>query len=108
MLERPQGSFTAIAPDGAPDISVIVPTFNEEENLDDCLASAAFAEEVLVVDSFSKDRTPAIAATHGARLLQHSEGICRRDLRVHCAFRRARNARLFELEQGALAGDCGP
>lgn len=52
-------------------ITVIVPTFNEEENLDDCLASAAFAEEVLVVDSFSSDRTPAIAAAHGARFVQH-------------------------------------
>jgi len=50
---------------------VIVPTFNEEENLEDCLVSAAFAEEVLVVDSFSKDRTAEIAAAHGARFLQH-------------------------------------
>jgi len=49
-----------------------------------------------------------LAFTQPARLLQRSEGICRRDLRVHCACRRARNARLFELEQGALAGDRGP
>ena len=52
-------------------LTVIVPTFNEEENLDACLASVAFAEEVLVVDSFSTDRTPAIAAAHGVRFLQH-------------------------------------
>ena len=50
---------------------MIVPTFNEEENLDACLASVAFAQEVLVVDSFSTDRTPEIAAAHGARFVQH-------------------------------------
>lgn len=52
-------------------ITVIVPTLNEEENLDACLASAAFAEEILVVDSFSTDRTPEIAAARGARFIQH-------------------------------------
>jgi len=52
-------------------LTVIVPTFNEEEILDDCLASVAFADEVLVVDSFSTDRTPEVAAAHGARFVQH-------------------------------------
>jgi glycosyltransferase involved in cell wall biosynthesis len=50
---------------------VIVPTFNEEDNIGDCLASVKFAGEVMVVDSFSTDRTPEIARSFGARFIQH-------------------------------------
>ena len=52
-------------------ISVLVPTLNEEEVLDDCLASVDWADEILVVDSGSTDRTLEIARAHGARILEH-------------------------------------
>lgn len=52
-------------------LTVLIPTYNEEENLEECLASVPFATEILVVDSFSADRTPEIARAHGVRLLQH-------------------------------------
>ena len=42
-------------------LSAIIPTFNEEENLRECLESVRWADEVLVVDSFSQDRTVDIA-----------------------------------------------
>jgi len=44
-------------------LSAIVTTFNEEGNIAGCLAALSFADEILVVDSFSKDRTVEIAAT---------------------------------------------
>ena len=53
-------------------LSLLLPTFNEEENLPDCLASVKdLADEILVVDSFSTDRTVEIAKEAGARVLQH-------------------------------------
>ena len=53
-------------------LSVIVPTFNEESNIAECLAGLSFADEILVVDSFSTDRTVAIASgAPGVRVLQH-------------------------------------
>ena len=51
-------------------ITVIVPTFNEEENLDDCLRSVTWADEILVVDSFSTDRTLEIARRYTSRIVQ--------------------------------------
>jgi glycosyltransferase involved in cell wall biosynthesis len=54
-----------------PGLSVVVTTYNEQERVGECLARLAFADEVLVVDSFSTDQTAAIAAQHGARVLQH-------------------------------------
>ncbi|HEV7663940.1 MAG TPA: glycosyltransferase family 2 protein [Chloroflexota bacterium] len=52
-------------------LSVLIPTLNEELNLPDCLASVAWADEVFVVDSFSTDRTLAIAHEAGATVVQH-------------------------------------
>ena len=51
-------------------VSVLALTYNEEDNLPRCLASVAWADDVLVVDSFSTDRTVEIARAHGARVLQ--------------------------------------
>ena len=51
-------------------LTAIVPTFNEEVNIRDCLLSVSFADEVLVVDSFSTDRTLEIAQECGARIIQ--------------------------------------
>jgi glycosyltransferase involved in cell wall biosynthesis len=44
-----------------PRLTAIVTTFNEEVNIRACLESLAFADEILLVDSFSTDRTLAIA-----------------------------------------------
>lgn len=54
-------------------LSVVVITFNEERNLARCLASVKeVADEIVVLDSFSTDRTEAIAREHGARFVQHA------------------------------------
>ena len=52
-------------------LSVIIPCFNEEINLPDALKSVEWADEVIVVDSFSTDATVRIATEFGAKVLQH-------------------------------------
>jgi glycosyltransferase involved in cell wall biosynthesis len=53
-------------------ISVVVITFNEERNLDRCLSSVhGVADDIVVLDSRSTDRTRAIAERHGARVYHH-------------------------------------
>ncbi len=47
-----------------PRVSAIVTTFNEEANIAGCIESLLWCDEILVVDSFSSDRTPAIAAAY--------------------------------------------
>ena len=54
-------------------LTAIVPTFNEESNISDCLASLGFADEILVVDSFSTDRTVELAEpVSRVRVIQHA------------------------------------
>ncbi|MBI5363690.1 MAG: glycosyltransferase family 2 protein [Planctomycetes bacterium] len=43
---------------------------DEEDRIADCLASLAFCDEVVVVDSHSKDRTRALASELGARVIE--------------------------------------
>ena len=50
-------------------LSVILITQNAAAQLPECLASVAFADEVVVVDSGSSDGTAEIAARYGARVV---------------------------------------
>ncbi len=48
--------------------SILILTHNEERNLAACLASLAWCDDVVVLDSHSIDRTREIATAHGARV----------------------------------------
>ncbi len=41
-------------------VTAIIPTFNEEENIKDVIDSVSFADEILVIDSFSADEAVVI------------------------------------------------
>lgn len=51
-------------------VTAIIPTFNEEHNIEAAIASVSWADEIIVVDSFSTDKTIAIAKEKGVRILQ--------------------------------------
>jgi len=51
-------------------ISVIVITKDEEANIERCLSSVSWADEIVVVDSQSSDRTVEIARAYGARVIE--------------------------------------
>ena len=51
-------------PFGRPYVSAIVTCFNEEANIGGCIESLSWCDEVIVVDSYSTDRTAEIARSH--------------------------------------------
>jgi glycosyltransferase involved in cell wall biosynthesis len=51
-------------------ITVVIPTRNEERNLDACLSRLGAFADVWIVDSQSSDGTIAIAERHGARVIE--------------------------------------
>ena len=65
-----------------PDITILMPCLNEEENIDFCIdqaleyiSSRNLSGEVLIVDNDSTDNSAAIAASHGAIVItEHRRG----------------------------------
>ena len=56
-----------------PNISVVIITYNEERNIGRCLESVrGIADDIVVVDSFSTDKTGEICQQYGARFLKHA------------------------------------
>ena len=54
---------TSVMGDGRsrPKVTGVITSFNEEHNIGDCIESLEWCDEIIVVDSFSTDRTPEIA-----------------------------------------------
>jgi glycosyltransferase involved in cell wall biosynthesis len=54
-----------------PAVSVVTITWNEERNIERCLASVRWADDIVVVDSFSTDRTVELARRFTDKVIQH-------------------------------------
>ncbi len=52
-------------------VSVLIMTLDEEVNLQACLDSVAWSDDIVVLDSFSSDKTVEIAQAAGARVVKH-------------------------------------
>lgn len=76
------------------DVSIVIPTLNEEERLPACLAAAQpLGAETIVADGGSTDRTRELAAAAGAVVLDAQRG---RGIQLHAgAHRASRNTLLF-------------
>lgn len=53
-------------------VSIFIQTLNEEANIAACLECFSWSDDVVVLDSFSTDRTGEIAQRYGARFIQHA------------------------------------
>ena len=53
-------------------ITGIIPTFNEEKNIKEAIESLLWCDEIIVVDSYSKDKTQEIAKSfHNIKFFSH-------------------------------------
>lgn len=53
-------------------LSVLILAKNEAKNIQDCIKSVNFADDILVLDDFSTDTTKELAEKLGARVIQHA------------------------------------
>ncbi|MBF1325951.1 MAG: glycosyltransferase family 2 protein, partial [Megasphaera micronuciformis] len=53
-------------------LTALILAKNEERHISECVASVAFADEVLVIDDFSTDETVALAQASGAKVITHA------------------------------------
>ena len=54
-----------------PPVSILLPTYNVVSIVEQTLQSICWADEILVVDSFSNDGTLELCRQYGARIIQH-------------------------------------
>lgn len=59
-------------PAGKPPLSLAIITLNEERNIERCIRSVPWADDIVVVDSGSTDRTVEIAKSLGARVFSEA------------------------------------
>lgn len=58
------------------DLSIVIPTFNEEVQIERCVENAKrLTANVFVVDSFSTDKTIELAKNAGACVIQYEWGV---------------------------------
>lgn len=65
----PESVVIQVAQRARPPISVVVITRNEADNITDCLEGVRWADEIIVVDSGSTDRTRELARQQDARVI---------------------------------------
>ena len=54
-------------------LSVVIITYNEEKNIARCINSVKeIADEIVVLDSFSKDKTKEICLNLGVQFFEHA------------------------------------
>ena len=87
-------------PPARPRVTAVVLTRNEEEMIARCLARLSWADEMLVVDSLSTDRTVELAREAGARVLSHPF----RDFsdQTNWAFSQAEGEWIFQIDADEL------
>jgi len=51
-------------------ITAIIPTLNEEVNIEQAIKSVDFADEIMVIDSYSTDATVTLAKKHNVNVIQ--------------------------------------
>ena len=51
-------------------ITVIIPTLNEEIHIEKAIECVSFADEIIVIDSFSTDKTLALAKKYDVKIVQ--------------------------------------
>jgi glycosyltransferase involved in cell wall biosynthesis len=51
-------------------ITAIIPTLNEEIHIEDAIKSVGFADEIIVIDSFSTDKTIELAEKHQVKIIK--------------------------------------
>lgn len=81
-----------------PLVSVVVSAYNEEKNLPDCLSSVKFADEIIVVNNSSTDRTAAIAKQYTKDIITQENDPLKIDLQKNAGFVRANGEWILSLD----------
>ena len=79
-------------------ISVVISAFNEEKNIERCLKSLSFADEIVVVDNSSNDSTLEIAKKYTDKVFTQKNNPTAIDLQKNFGFEKATNEWILSID----------
>jgi (heptosyl)LPS beta-1,4-glucosyltransferase len=79
-------------------ISIVISAFNEEKNIERCLKSLAFADEIVVVDNSSSDNTIEIAKKYTDKVFTQKNNPAEIDLQKNFGFEKATNEWILSID----------
>lgn len=79
-------------------VSVVISAFNEEKNIERCLKSLSFADEIVVIDNQSTDKTAEIAKQYTKNVYEQKNNPLAIDLQKNFGFTKASNEWILSLD----------
>jgi glycosyltransferase involved in cell wall biosynthesis len=79
-------------------VSAVISAFNEEKNIERCLKSLSFADEIVVVDNSSSDKTSEIAKQYTDKIFTQKNNPAAIDLQKNFGFEKATNEWILSID----------
>jgi glycosyltransferase involved in cell wall biosynthesis len=79
-------------------ISAVISAFNEEKNIKRCLESLSFADEIIVVNNSSSDKTAEIAKKYTSKVFTQKNNPAEIDLQKNFGFAKATNEWILSID----------
>ncbi len=79
-------------------LSVVISVFNEEEKIEKCLKSVLFADEIIVVNNSSTDKTIDIAKKYAASIITQPNDPLLIDIQKNIGFKKAKNDWILSID----------
>lgn len=79
-------------------LSVVISAFNEEKKIEECLKSTSFADEVILVDNGSTDKTLEIAKKFNIKIFNQKNNLSKIDLQKNFGFEKATGQWILSLD----------
>jgi len=79
-------------------LSVVISAYNEEKKIEECLKSAKFADEIIVVDNSSTDKTKDLAKKYTNNIFTQPNDPEKIDLQKNFGFEKATGAWILSLD----------
>lgn len=79
-------------------LTVVISAFNEENKIEDCLKSVVFADEVILVDNSSTDRTLEISKKYATSIISQPNDPLLIDIQKNTGFKKAKNEWILSID----------
>jgi glycosyltransferase involved in cell wall biosynthesis len=79
-------------------VSAVISAFNEEKNIERCLKSLSFADEIVVVDNSSLDKTAEVAKKYTSKIFTQKNNPAEIDLQKNFGFEKATNEWILSID----------